>query len=267
MTKFVGSVAVILVLPSLLLAGEQGVDGEAAARFDVGAFERLTGHWIGLRSELAREQQEWQRQQQHWQREIALLEREIITRGEVIAADTQQLSGFEQVHTDALAQKEQIDVTLRDLEVVLGRHELRLREWEGWIPAGLRADIGSGFRALPGNAAAASRMGVLRRLQTVLALYTQIETLQNNLHVVREMLEVGEARREVDVLYLGLARGLAVSASDDWAATGRPVESGWVWEPDPGQAANIRLALRVLQRDAVVQIVPLPLQVDAEVLP
>ena len=235
-----------------------------AKKVDVGALEALAGRWVALRAELAAEQQAWGRQERHWEREIALLEKEIAARREALEEDTTFLRDVERDQADVLAEKEAATSALQELAVVVGQHEARIRALEAWIPEGLRVELGTGFGALPQHDAAAERMGVLRRLQTVLALYTQIEALQHNMHVVRELIAYGEQQREVDVLYIGLSRGFAVSPKGDWAAIGIPTDVGWQWQEAPDEASSIRLAIQVMQRDADVQLVPLLLGVAEE---
>jgi hypothetical protein len=71
----------------------------------------------------------------------------------------------------------------------------------------------------------------------------------------------------VDVLYIGLARGFAVTPDSDWAAIGVPDEAGWAWTPAPSNAGMIRKAIAVVNRQQTAQLVELPLQVAGEVTP
>ncbi len=233
-------------------------------KVDIVGLEALAGRWIALRAELAAERQAWARQERHWEREIALLEQEIAKRREALAEDTTFLRDVERDQADVLAEKEAATSALQELAIVVGQHEGRIRDFEALIPEGLRAELGRGFGALPEHDAAAERMGVLRRLQTVLALYTQIESLQHNMHFVRELIAYGEQQREVDVLYIGLSRGFAVSPKGDWAAIGIPTDGGWQWQEATDEASSIRLAIQVMQREADVQLVPLLLGVAEE---
>lgn len=234
---------------------------------DIASLESLAGRWIDLRAELAAEKQAWMRQERKWNQEIALLEKEIATLGEARAQDESFLADREQEQADLLAEKEAATAALDDLEKAVAQHEANIRSFEILVPESLRTDLDTGFRALPRDDEAASRLGVIHRLQTVLALYTQIESLQNELHLVRELIPAPSGKREVDVLYLGLSRGFAVSSGSDWAAIGRPTEAGWQWEETIEEASRIRLAIDVKQREADVQLVPLLLGLSGEELP
>jgi hypothetical protein len=145
---------------------------------------------------------------------------------------------------------------------VVSRAELRLRAWDERIPASLKAGLADGLAALPTTRQQAEKQSLAERAQRVVALYTQLEQLLNNFHVTQQMLSTGEGRRQVDVLYLGLANGFAVSADDQWAAIGTPGDRGWQWTPVPDQAGAIRDALNVIAQHEPARLVDLPLQVD-----
>ena len=221
------------------------------------ALEALSGRWIALRSELAQERQNWERQERHWKRELALLDQEITSRRATLDADESFLDDVEQTQARLLAERDAAEAELHALGVVLERHEVQLRSFAPYVPDSLLGELGTGFQALPTNEAAATRAGVLRRLQTVLALYTQIESMQNNHHVVRELITIDDVQREVDVLYVGLARGFAVSGRNEWAAIGVPTATGWQWHETPVEASHIRSAIRMLQREGDIELVPL----------
>jgi len=236
-------------------------------REDLAALEALTGQWIALRTELAGEQRIWEQQQAHWQQEIDLLQQEVATLTAQWEDDAGFLSNVEQRQVEIMAQKDAMEQALGSLRSVVERHERELRGWALRVPPGLQAGWGTGFGALPAEGSGATGQGLLRRLQTVLTLYTQVETLQNNVHLVRELVEVDGIQREAEVLYLGLSRGFAVSTVPSWAAIGVPSDAGWVWQAHPEQASNIRLAVRVWQREAEVRFVPLLLEVGEEYQP
>lgn len=247
------------------LAGVCHALGDGAV--DLASLEALTGRWIALRAELAEERQSWERQERHWQRELALLEQEIASRRDMLDADSTYLDDVERAQARLLAERDAAESALQALGSQLARHEMHLRAFAPLVPQSLLGELGTGFRALPANDAAAARAGVLRRLQTVLALYTQIESLQNNIHAVQELITLNGQQREVDVVYIGLARGFAVSGGDDWAAIGEPTVAGWQWQEMSAEAGRIRRAIRVLQREGDIQLIPLLWGMSGEVRP
>ncbi len=233
-----------------------------ATASDLTALDALTGRWLAVRTQLAEERRSWQEQEAHAKREIALLEAEQQRRTAELAESRTFMSDVEQERASVLGRKDQIDAEFERLEGLVLSSEAALRAWEDRIPAGLRQQVAAGFAALPRNAASARRTGLSRRLQTVVGLYTQIEALQNGVHVSQEILEPQGVRREVSVLYIGLARGFAVSRGGDWAALGFPGAQGWEWTPAPEAAGEIRLAISIVNREEVAQLVDLPMQVQ-----
>ena len=102
---------------------------------------------------------------------------------------------------------------------------------------------------------------MLRRLQLVIALYTQIENLQHNIHVTKDVLPTDAGtKKEVDVLYLGLSRGFAVSRDNKWAAVGIPDVNGWQWAPDNTIAKQVEEAVAIFNRKQTAELVSLPMQ-------
>jgi hypothetical protein len=240
---------------------------EPSRSADVKTLDGLVGQWMALRTTLAEEKREWEERRRQWEDEISLLEKE----AEALRREREDgdsfASSFETKRAEALARKERLEVELRKLRAVLDRAEADLRQWSGRIPEGLRPPLASGFAALPATQKQADPLPLVRRAQAVAALYAQIETLQNQFHAVRETLDAEGTRRQVDVLYLGLARAFAVSPGNDWAAVGVPSDEGWAWMSAPEEAATVRLAIDMVNRQAGAQLVALPLQIDGEVQP
>ena len=67
----------------------------------------------------------------------------------------------------------------------------------------------------------------------------------------------GQAQRDMDVLYLGLARGYAVSSDDEHALIGTPGPAGWSWRSAPDEAKRIRQAIRLANDNAEIRLVTL----------
>lgn len=235
--------------------------GAAAADSDLPALEGVVGRWLDLRAAMAEEQQAWQTQRSQWEEEIHLLEQENKTLRREIDSGSEFVSSEDERNAAVLARQEVLTEGRARLRAVADRAEARLKRWEQWIPDGLRQPLEGSFRALPETQADADALPLIRRLQAIVSLQSQIESLQNGFHATREIIGTGgEDRRLMDVLYVGLARGYAVSPGDDWAAVGVPSEDGWVWTPCADQAASIRRALEILDREKVAEMAELPVQ-------
>jgi hypothetical protein len=249
----------LILIPCQLWAG--------GTERSLGELDALVGRWMTLRTTIAEEKREWSAHREQWEEEIRLLEQEVETLKKEIDEGGTFASSVEKELVGILARKERMEDELQTLQSVLDRAEADLRQWRDRIPPGLGSALISGFDALPTTQEAADKIPITKRAQNVAALYTQIETLQNQFHATRETLDVDGARRQVDVLYIGLARAFAVSHSNDWAAIGTPQKSGWVWTLIQGGATAVRRAIDVLNRHETAQLVMLPLQVNEEVQP
>jgi vacuolar-type H+-ATPase subunit I/STV1 len=230
------------------------------------ALDTMVERWMQLRTTIASEKREWDVQKQQWQTEIDLLEKEYAALEKEIETASTFVSSVEQQRLSALEQKEKIENELQKLEVVLAQAEQELRLWQDRIPTGLRHYV-KAFDMLPQTPQESARLPLTKRSQTVVATYAQIETLQNQMHATREMLDVDDGRRQVDVLYIGLSVAYAVSPANDWAAMGIPAEGTWEWRMINEHAENVREALNVFLRQESAKLVTLPMQTDSEVQP
>lgn len=226
--------------------------------------DALVGRWMDLRSATADETRQWQARREQWQVEIRLLEEEKAKLAREVDAFKTFASTLEKDRVTLLARKETMKQVLQALEPLIARTEKRLQAWRPWIPTALAPRLGKIFDALPQAADTGSQSPLSERIQRVVALYTQIETLQAGLHTTREILDTGNAaRRQVDILYIGLARAFAVSPDNLWAAVGAPRAQGWEWTERSAVAPQVRLALQLLERQKTAALVDLPMAVTA----
>lgn len=261
---------ILKLLPVIMLLGTAAATaGEnAPAHVPLATLEQLTEHWIELRTTIAEEERTWREQRAQWLREIELLQEQDASLKKEIAEGEVFASSVDQERAAVIARKEAMAQELQQLKQVLDRAEADLKLWKILLPDGLREPLSGAFRSLPANQTAADRMQVSRRVQNVVMLYSQIETLHNSFHVTSETLPAESGtRRQVDVLYIGLARAFAVAPNNDWAATGTPSANGWQWTTTLDNAADIRKAIDVLNRHQTAQMVTLPMQISGEVLP
>lgn len=233
----------------------------------LGDLNGLVGQWMSLRTALADESREWTARESQWQEEIALLEQEAGTLQKELDETREFSSSVEKTRSVVLARQEQGKKELKELQEVLARAEADLRKWKKQLPSGLRENLAAGFRLLPAGRDEAENLPLTKRAQTIVVLYTQIESLLNEFHGVSETLELDGVRRQVNVLYMGLAVGMAVSPTGDWAAVGIPGESGWGWTPVLDQAEAYARAMDIFNRQETAQLVELSMPKLKEVTP
>ena len=243
----------------LLIASSAGAQGAAQS---LPSLETLVGEWSQLRVAIADEQRTWQAQEKQWRSEIALLKQEeSALRSEIESAAAVETSS-EAERLDVALDQERLALVLGGLPPLLARAEQDLRAWPARLPPPMREPLEPAFQRLPDNDDDAAAQSVAARLQTIVALYSEIERLQQGLHTGKEVLAMPDgSRREMDVFYVGLARGFAVSGDDTWAGVGTPSHSGWTWEARPEIAARVRRAVAVSRRELPAELVDLPLRV------
>lgn len=224
--------------------------------------EGLVAKWVDIRSQIAAEKRGWKEQEIHWQEEIELYKKEKAALEKEIAEANANEASFIKEQVKQIALKENRDVVLAQFPPVLDRAEAELRKWEHIIPHSLAAPLKNAFQQLPTTHEQTRRISVLRRLQLVIALYIQIENLQHNIHVTKEVLPTDNgAKKEMDVLYLGLSRGFAISRDGKRATVGIPNNNGWQWTADKGIAKQVQEAVAVFNRKQTARLVSLPMQV------
>ena len=229
-----------------------------------GDLDALVGRWMALRSEIAAEKSQAREREAAWTEEIALLEAEKAALLKETAEFDATASGEERKRAEQAAELDRLRTALEEARPALDRAEAGLRAWRKNIPESLLGGADKQFDALPETAAQAAREADGARVQRVVSLLTHIETLQAGIHPAQETLDTGAgARRRVDVVYLGLARGFAVSSDNTWAAVGEPGAAGWTWSARPEAAAEIRSAVEMLRREKTAGFVRLPLRAGA----
>jgi hypothetical protein len=230
---------------------------------DVGELEGLVGRWVELRQQRAAEKRDWAAQQRKWQEEIRLLTAEQAALEAALKETASTASEAEERRAQLLARETLLDDVQGALLPLVENAEDALRRWSVRVPASLSERLRQALRQLPADGGRKGRETLTRRLQVVIAAYTEIESIQHGIHTVREVIALPGARgREMDVLYLGLARGFAVAPDDSWAAVGAPGSGGWTWAAAPALAPEVRKAVAIFNRQDPAEFVTLPLEVD-----
>jgi len=251
----------------IIAAWATSVRAEPPARHveALSTLEALVQQWSRLRLALADEQRAWDAQKDHWQSEIDLLKKEKAALQAEIESASADLASVEVDRVEALREKERLSQILDGMPPLVERAEASLREWPSRLPPPLRESLEGAFRPLMQEPGATPVGSAPARLQRVVALYTELEQLQRNIHVVKEVLAMPDgSRREVDVCYVGLARAFAVTADDRWAGIGTPDADGWQWTSRAEIADAVRLAVSIHNRERTAALVELPLAIGED---
>jgi len=221
--------------------------------------EQLVAKWVDLRRELTEEAESWEEQKAQLEQERALLSKAKETLEQEIGAAQEEQRSAEAEQARLLERKETLQASLNACLPALRRAEADLKGWRSlWPPSLLTPPLRKAFDQLQ----KAEEQSVTRRLQVILSLYGEIELLQYGVHVVKEVLQTGSGRsQEMDVIYLGLAQGFAVSMDDQIAGIGRPIGDGWKWTWRAKIADEVRKAIAFYRHEKTADFVHLPLRV------
>ncbi len=230
------------------------------SKADMDLFQQQVGQWLALKAACAAEGTDWRETEQRFQEELRLLELRVTQLEQEKQRLDAALSSRDTEQETLLRHANETERALRSLDALPGEAETTLQRLFHQIPASLQTDLRPAM-----NEAGREGLSTVQRLRYLLDVYGQIEQLQQGTHVVTELMEISPGeRREVDVLYLGLSAGYAVSKDAQWAALGRPGEEGWVWQSAPAHAEEIRQAVRVHRNEEPPVLVRLPLVLDRE---
>ena len=222
--------------------------------------ESLVAEWSHLRLNFTDEERSWEERKTQLHAEIALLDKEKIALEKEIHQATLAKQSFKSDRLEALKDKERLSLLLDGLPILIDSAEASLRAWPDRLPPPLGEPLDSVFRPLMKSSTNSNSLTDASRLQRVVALYTEIEKLQHDVHVVKEVLTMADGSgKEADVCYLGLARAFAVSPDNTWAAIGISSQQGWRWEQRHEIAARVREAISIFNREQTATLVELPL--------
>jgi len=246
-----------LLLPALLYTCNSAFAEKPPSLADL---DVLTARWIALRGTLAEESRLWKSRKTAWDEEIELLEEESTALGRQLDATREGFTTSKERRADMLARRESTGDELERVNIVLDQASHDIRNLAALAPSSLRATLPTELLAFIEDGAI--DLPRTQRAQRLVAFLSTLESMQNRFHVVRETLEVNGTRRQVDVIYLGLARGFAVSPANDWAAVGTPTAEKWSWIPGTVDPQQVRLALNVYNRQETATLASLPLAVE-----
>ena len=212
--------------------------------------------WVRTRQLIGEEQADWAAEQQSLEDLMALREREVGQLDELIAAAGSRLTDAEAERSSLLEEEAALQARRTELEAKVAELEAAARQVVGAFPRPLREKLGDAIERL--EAGEEIDTPLQNRYRDVLAILIEAGSFQTRLTLDSELREIDGVRREVEVLYLGLARAYYVDRSGRHAGTGRPAEDGWQWTEAPELATEIRRTLDIYQKKGDPQLVELP---------
>lgn len=217
------------------------------------------------RSELA-SRQDWQSQRRLLQDQRQLLQKQTALLKAALDGQSAETAALASEKDRVAAEKAGLCARLDELRTVLLTHGEALLGLRRRLPPELSrrlADVFVRLQRLSSPSLPYADLPVY--MQTQLSLMTEIEQYDHGIHVTKDVLtEDTQARREYDVLYLGLAAAYALSAGADRAGMGLPGPDGWQWQWHDEWLPAVKLALAVSRKEQPSQLVRLPLWLDGQ---
>lgn len=222
--------------------------------------EALVSKWVELKSTIASEKNDWRNDKLRLEDEYRLFEKEKSFLEEKIRSIRAAKAALAEERAGLIKKKETLTNVLKQTEPILDETEINIKKWRKIIPPPLILPLEPLFARLDNS----SQLSVSQRIQTIFSLYGEIEELQHEIRITKEILKTESGRqREFDVVYIGLARGFCVSEDGGEAAVGKPTRNGWKWEWSKGLASSIRQAIEYYNREKTAGFIELPIEINS----
>lgn len=224
------------------------------------SLQALTAEWISLQQTVNAEKTSWDEQKAFLVKERELLQKEKSALQKEIQEAEQAENIFLKERAGLLRDKEAFRKMLDALAPELQAAEKYFPQWKDKIPAALSEN----YTRLLNELKYAPEGAISQRLQAIVALNAELESLQSGFHLTREFLIIEKDReQEFEVLYQGLSRAYAVSMDGKKAAIGVPGETGWTWQAEHKWSDEIRKAIQFLRKEQVAEFITLPVEIDS----
>jgi hypothetical protein len=250
-----------LVLTACLVAERAGAqDAGAAGRAAPPAVvqEKLR-RWVETKRQTAEEAARWEEEKRALADLNALRRQESLRLDALIEAAGRRLTEAEQERSELLSEEARLRAVRSAWEVEVAALEADVRELLPGFPRPLLDKVAGAAERI---AAADPDRDLQSRFRDVLTVLSEAESFNAAVTLDFELRDFGGQAVEVEVLYLGLARGYFTDRSGGRAGTVDPGDGGWVWTERPGVAAAVRRAIEVHQKRAAPSLVRLPVTVD-----
>lgn len=251
-------------LAALSIGAPQGApaaDAADAVRQPTLEETRITlAKWIETQQIIGKERNDWQQGKEILQGRIDLVGKEVGVLKERIRQSEEAVAQSDKKRDELLAQDAELKTLGEQLATAATVMEEQVRSLVKQLPDPVKARIAPLVERMPADPAA-TRVTPAERFQNVLGILNEVNKANSEISVAYEIRTLADgSSSEVQVIYLGLAQAYFLSPKGE-AGIGRPTEDGWKWEPAPGAARQIMLALEVIEGKHVPTFVPLPIKI------
>lgn len=242
----------VIILAGLLIAGLSAQ--EAAPDPVVVELRETISKIVDTQSLASKERTDWQARKAEMEALLDLHRRELALLDEELEKAGQSAGGHDDGKQAAQADIEALRITRRAASEAAARNAPRMLTLAARFPAPLAAEAEVERLSLeawqPGDEPREA-------IQAILGLISKAE--QFNRRVTRSR-EVRDGR-EVDVLYLGLARAF-YAGGGNLAGIGEPGPDGWIWSARPDIRGEVLKAFDTLDKRRPPALVELPVKIN-----
>lgn len=242
----------------LICGGGAGLAAAPAAESSLALTRDALSQWTQTRQLISQTRVSWESDRETLRQTKALYEREL-------QGIREQFSRVSTNHTVADREREQVEAEFKQqasameaAKTLAAELEAGIRKTLPLLPATLLVTLKPFVDRMPSDASN-SKANVTERLQSVVAVLNEIDKFNNAVTVVPEKRSNAKGESvSVDTLYLGLGSAWFVDASGEFAGTGVPSASGWVWKENSAIAPSVRDAVAIYRSQKPAAFVALP---------
>jgi len=228
--------------------------------------DSLTRKWLSLRKEIRETQSSWERQERLLSAELRMLKERRKELKRKLDRKKEEETELDSQLSAAEAKKDKYEEALEKLGEPVREACDHLQDSKQKVPQCMVSkDIETAFSKLPPADSAVTVSNVSDRLQVACALYSQLEELDNNVHVNRCAMRTPDGHlRQCRLLFLGLRRGLALKPGARMAAVGSWTGQKWTWRWEEKLAPAVEKAIGCYRKERAATFVDLPMEVGGE---
>ncbi len=253
-----------LTAGALLLGGGSGAyavqdDTSSSASIETA----LTGidTWVELRGQIGKERAALEERKAFLNDRIELLRSEIDDTRKVTETQRGEVSKGDTKIAELEAENEKLKNASETLKELIAPLEARTLELLGRMPAPLVESVRDLSQNIPADPMV-TELSLSKRYQQVVGVLNFIDKFNTDVHVATETREIAAGvNAQVTALYLGVSSGYYVNSGGDRAGRGFAKGGEFVWTPTDGDAAEIQMAVKVLNGE-LPQFVQVPIAVD-----
>lgn len=218
---------------------------------------------IKLRTLLSEEKNQWQQEKANISDQLTIIREEAKLLEEKIQSLEATVTTAETERGKVLDKIEDAKQAAYVFTGVIDTFEKQASALVVLLPAFVKQELAPLIQRLPKEGVTV-RSGLSQRMQTVIALLTQVEKLNGTLTLNSEIKELpGGVTAEVKTLYVGLGIAYFSDADGRYGGHGRPGPSGWEWVVvEPAEAESIARAIAVFEAKREPAFVSLPAKID-----